>query len=188
MAMTIDQLQALMKGEGFRFYVDPSRPVILSGGTGHFGQYQFIIALEVEGRFLQFRTQRYLTCPPESPHLFATLKVLADLDYSLRFIKFAWDPSDGEIVAYGDIWLADGTMTQGQFSRCLGGFLSAVDMSAPRLSKTVADGKDPGPVNSDSPTGPSDAVASRLREMLDRALGRPGSGPAPEAGGGVTAI
>ena len=101
MAMTIDQLQALMKGEGFRFYVDPSRPVLLSGGTGYHGQYQFIIALEVEGRFLQFRTQRYLTCPPGSPHLPATLKVLADLDYSLRFVKFAWDASDGEVVAYG---------------------------------------------------------------------------------------
>jgi hypothetical protein len=169
-----------MEGEGFRYFVDPQKPVLMSGGRGLHGQYQFIVSLELDGQFLQFRTQHYASCAADNQHLGTTLKVLLALDYQLRFAKFAWDSSDGEVVAYGDIWIADGTLTQTQFSRCLASFVSAIDLNYPRITKAVAEGKDIGQVGSGgiSPTM-SDSLSAKLRELLEELVGRGGQ-PKPD--------
>ncbi|MFC1660298.1 YbjN domain-containing protein [Gemmatimonadota bacterium] len=93
----------------------PSRDALILGVTGLHGRYQFVVVLELGGEFLQFRTLGYHACPVGHPSQSPVLKILAELNQRLRFIKFAWDPSDGEIVAYGDTWVCDGDLTEKQF-------------------------------------------------------------------------
>ena len=144
MALTMNELKALLKTEGIRYFLDPDRPTIMFGVQGLNNSYQCIISVELDGEFLQFRTVRYLNCPSAHPSLTETLKVLGDLNYSKRIVKFGWDASDGEIVAYVDMWLKDNNLTEDQFSALIHNFLLAVDMTFLRLKNTVETGKDPG--------------------------------------------
>jgi hypothetical protein len=144
MALTIDELRRLVDSVNYRYFVDPTKPVLLCGAQGKSGRYQFMMMLEMEGRFLQFRTLHYHQCPANSPHLGAALNLLAQLNYQLRFVKFGWNAKDGEIVVYGDVWLMDAGLTQQQFSRVLGNYLPSIDENYPRIVQTVATGTDPG--------------------------------------------
>lgn len=149
MALTLDQLRRLADSINFRYYLDPNSPTLLCGAQGKSGTYQFVMSLQLDGRFLQLRTIRYQLCQANHPHTAAALRVLAELNHQLRFVKFGWDPKDGEVMAWGDIWLVDAGLTQAQFSRVLSNFLPAIDDQYPRVSKTIATGRDPGPINAD---------------------------------------
>ena len=144
MALTLDELKRLMDSVEFQYFVDPHRPVLMSGGKGQFGSYRFVIILDDEGRFLQFRTMEYLNCPANHRNLGVLLRVLADLNYFMRFVKFGWDSKDGEIVAYGDIWLMDAKLSKEQFLRVLGNFLPSIDKYCPRITQAMEKGQDIG--------------------------------------------
>jgi hypothetical protein len=144
MALKLAQLEKLVEGEGMRYFRDPTRDALMLGAKGIAGQYQFMILLELEGQFMQFRTINYQHCTADHKHLKAVLQVLGGLNYRLRLAKFGWDESDGEIVVYADHWIMDGTVTQEQFSRILHNYLPAVDLSNPRIAKTMETGTDPG--------------------------------------------
>jgi hypothetical protein len=179
MALTLDQLRGLADRESFRYFVDPSRPALMCGVLGLAGRYQFTMTLDLEGQFLQFRSINYLHCGAGHRHLGSVLRLLAELDYQLRFVKFGWDGQDGEIVVYGDVWLMDGGLTQQQFGRLLGNYLPALDTQYRRISQTIEAGVDPGP------TRPEDLLeslpeASGLLDRLRKLLGtkaEPGSEP-----------
>jgi hypothetical protein len=144
MALTLAQLEKLVEGEDMRYFRDPTRDALMLGAKGISGRYQFVILLELEGQFLQFRTISYQTCTADHKHLKAVLQVLGALNYRLRLAKFGWDESDGEIVVYADQWVMDGKVTQEQFSRILHNYLPAVDLSFLRIAKTIETGEDPG--------------------------------------------
>ena len=189
MAITFDQLKRLVEGEGFKYFVDPGKPVIMTGASGTNGRYQFLILLEVNGEFLQFRTQNYQSCPKQNPHVSTLLPVLLDLDYHLRFVKYAWDASDGEVVAYGDVWIADGTVTQQQFGRYMGNFLSALDVNTPRIVKAIAEGEDLGRGQEPGiPPGLPDDLMAKLKELLARAAGGRGGTKKPDDDSEITSI
>jgi len=145
MALTMDGLRKLVDGQGLHYYLAPDRPALMLGVTGLNGRYQLTIALDVEGQFLQFRTVAYRHCAADHAHLSETLKVLAQLNYRFRLVKFGWDASDGEIVAYADTWIVDGDLTPAQFQRLIHSYFSGIDMHYPRIAKTIETGKDPGP-------------------------------------------
>ncbi len=65
------------------------------------------------------------------------------MDYRLRVTKFGWDPRDGEIVAYADLWLEDATLTQKQLAAMLRAFLPGIDLGRARITATMATGVDP---------------------------------------------
>lgn len=144
MALTLAQLEKLVEGEDMRYFRDPTRDALMLGAKGISGRYQFVILLELEGQFLQFRTISYQTCTADHKHLKPVLQILGALNYRLRLAKFGWDESDGEIVVYADHWIMDGTVTQEQFSRILHNYLPAVDLSFLRIAKTMETGEDPG--------------------------------------------
>jgi len=54
-----------------------------------------------------------------------------------------WDPTDGEIVGYADLWLEDATLTQQQFGAMLGAFIPAIDLGHARIVTTMETGVDP---------------------------------------------
>jgi hypothetical protein len=178
MAVTLDKLKSLASAEGLKYFLAPDRPAILATFGGLTGNFQVIMLVELDGRFLQFRTIGYASCPAAHPHLEAVLKVLASLDYKLRLTKFGWDPSDGEIVAYADLWLEDATLTQKQFAAMLAAFLPAMDLGHERIQKTIDTGVDP-----EGPGGASDEdTMRRIQELWRRAAGSPGTAPQPDKG------
>lgn len=144
MALTLEELQTMVRQGGLKFYVDPDRPRLMFGITGPHGTYQCVISLEVDGKFLQLRSVRYLFCPPDHPHLTAVLRALGALNYDKRLVKFGWDPSDGEIVVYADLWLMDNKLTQEQWEQMLQNYLAVLDLGYRRLAQVLQTGQDPG--------------------------------------------
>lgn len=177
MAHTAEELQTMLENEGLRFFRDPRAddPTFLLIARGMYGAYQAVVRLELDGQFLQFRTINYLHCVASHENLLEVHKVLGHLNYRRRFVKYGWDPNDGEIMVYGDCWLQDGTITQEQFSRMAQNYLVAVDTGFGRLKETMDTGEDPGDIG-DSPGAmldmlrrhlPSD-LADLLEEMRDK--------------------
>ena len=164
MSMDIERLKELCEGEDLRYFLDPRTEAVMMGFGGIFGRYQIIVPIEVDGRFLQFRTVNYLHCPPDHPHLELVLRILGERNYRLRMVKFGWDPSDGEIVGYADIWVEDGELTQKQFGSTLKSVVTAIDMNFKRISEAMESGEDPGDPR------PEDLVSSSLPEGLRKAL------------------
>ena len=147
MALSMDQLKALVDGIGLRYYVDPRRDALMFSVRGTHIGYQMLLVLEAEGRFLQFRSIEFMSCPKGHEHLNAVLKVMAAVNYQMRLVKHAWDVRDGEIVVLADLWVMDGTVTSAQFRRMLENYVGGMDDSHPRLSKTLQTGQDPGPTD-----------------------------------------
>jgi hypothetical protein len=158
MALTLDGLRRLADAIQFRYFIDPQSPTLLCGAQGRSGSYQFVMSLQLEGRFLQFRTVQYQRCAPDHRHAAALLRVLAEINYQLRFVKFGWDAKDGEVVAYGDVWLMDAGLSQDQFTRVLGNFLPSIDEQFTRIAEVIANGRDPGPVAAGTPPPDVDRI------------------------------
>lgn len=144
MSMSLDELRTILDAEGLKYFVDPARPVVMLGARGLFGSFHCVIRLDNDGEFLQFRTVGYMHCPAEHPNIAAVLRLLSLLNYRLRMVKFAWDPSDGEIVVYADVWVVDGGITRKQFSRMMTAYLPVLDISSDRIRKVIDTGDDPG--------------------------------------------
>ncbi|MBU1492788.1 MAG: YbjN domain-containing protein [Actinobacteria bacterium] len=166
MAMNIERLRALCEGEGLKYFLAPDRPMVMMGFGGLHGHYQAVVPLELDGRFLQVRTVGYLHCPADHPHIGKVLAVLGHLNYQLRMTKFGWDPSDGEIAAYADVWLEDGDLTQKQFSALFKSLLPSIDLNYKRLTQTIESGEDPGEITPESVA--ADTLPSKLRGLLDK--------------------
>jgi hypothetical protein len=166
----MERLRNLVEGEGLKFFLDPNRDALMLGATGLNGRYQFLILLEVNGEFVQFRTLGYHSCPADHPNLVAFLKVMGELNYRLRFIKFGWDPADGEVVAYGDAWIADGDLSQGQVGRMCKSFMSLMDLQYARINTTIQTGEDPGEVDPIQAMGQVDdsGLPPEIRRILDQ--------------------
>jgi hypothetical protein len=173
MALTFDQLQALLKAEQIQFYLAPDRPAVRFGIGGLYGKYDIVIHLQDDGRFLQFRTLGYAECPSGHAHIAEVLKVIADINLKKRLLKLGWDASDGEIVGYADLWVMDGTVTQEQFRRMLHNFIPGIDTSSTRIRAIIESGKDPGEPDpsallKDATGDAPSSLPPRVRELLER--------------------
>ena len=147
MALNMDQLKQLLNAQGLHYYLDPQRDAAMLTAAGHFGQYQCVIALDLDGTFLQIRSVNYAHCPSENPNLVVVSKVLGEINYRTRGVKLGWDPRDGEITVYVDAWLQDGTVTNQQFGLMIQLFFAIADGSSLRLLSTIETGKDPGDIS-----------------------------------------
>ena len=127
MTCTLPQLRELLEGHDLRYYLIPDQEGVMLTVVGTENRFQFRILLEADGEFLQFRSDGYLFCPQGHPNLMTTLQVLGAANYRLRLMKFGWDPTDGEIAAYVDLWIMDAEITQDQFGRMADAFMSILD-------------------------------------------------------------
>jgi hypothetical protein len=169
MAIVFDRLQELLRAEGLAFFIDPAGSRVMFGGAGLTGTYHVGVALESEGRFLQFRSLQLLRCPPGHPHLAAVLETMARINCQYRFIKLGWDARDGEIVLFGDHWIADNEITHPQFHTLLGNFLGALDVQAFRLRKALETGVDPGEIRPEELLARfGEGLPQELRGLLDK--------------------
>lgn len=159
MAMTFDALKKLLDALSLQYYVHPQLPTAMLGFQGRQANFRLTISLQSDGTFLQFRVMGYATCPLNSPHLPALLRLLSDLNHELRWVKFSVDPQDGEVGVTGDTWIADGAVTQRQIDRMLGNLLPCIDDALPRISQVIQTGVDPGE-KPQSPARPAGVVES----------------------------
>ncbi len=170
--MTFEELKQLADGESLKYFTAADTPTLLMNIGGLSGMYQIMVPLELDGRFLQFRTVGYLSCPADNPHLESVLRVLGQLDYKLRVTKFGWDPTDGEIVGYADLWLEDGKVTQAQFSGMIHTFFAGIDLNNPRIAKTIETGVDPGEFDPGDLAVDGAGLPPALKDVLDRLAGQ----------------
>jgi hypothetical protein len=178
MAMTLDDLRGLLDEEGLKYYLASDKPAIMANFGGLFGRYQVLMVLELDNTFLQFRTIGYLNCEVGHDSLAEVLKVVGALNYRTRLVKWGWDPSDGEIVAYADAWLVDNKLTLQQIRRMIGNYVSAVDMAYKRLEETIETGEDPGEIDpqaliADAMQKKGSGLPPAMKKLLDK-LGRGG--------------
>jgi hypothetical protein len=171
MGMTLDELKKLCEGEGFKYFLDSHRPMVMMMFRGINGRFQLVAPVELDGRFLQIRTVSYLHCPPDHQHIEVVLRILGSLNYRLRMTKFGWDPSDGEIVAYADVWVEDGGLTQKQFGSLFKSLLPAIDLSCKRISTAMETGEDPGELTPESLPSPGD-LPEELSALLEKLRGK----------------
>jgi len=143
MAYDLPKLRALLDAEELHYYLLPDREGVVLTLQGDHGRFQFTILVEAEGEFLQFRSVEYLFCPKDHPNLAATLQVLGDLNYRLRLLKFGWDPLDGEIAVYADLWMMDAEITESQFSRMAQSYMSIMDSEYPTIRAAMDSGVEP---------------------------------------------
>lgn len=162
MPISLKDLKSLAEGEDLRYFLSPDGTALLAGFGGLTGNYQVLMKVEIDGRFLQFRTLGYTACPADHPHLEVVLKILGHLNYERRLVKFGWDPSDGEIVAYADMWVEDGKVTQKQFKAIMSTFLPAIDLANRRIQEALRSG-------TDSEANASDDPLAGIRELLRQA-------------------
>ena len=141
--ITLEGLQELLKGEGLRYYLIPDQDGVVLSMVSDNQRYQFRILVEEDGRFLQFRSDAYLFCPRGHPNLETVLQVLGAANYRLRLLKFGWDPTDGEIAVYADLWLMDGELTQRQFGRMADAYMAILDGEYANVPAAVENGTFP---------------------------------------------
>jgi len=180
MALSMTELRRLTDAAGLKYFVDPNQNLLLVHVGGIFGSYQVILFNDLDGRFLQFRSLNLLSCSPSHPHLAAVLELLATLNFLKRYVKFGWSEENGEIVAYGDAWIMDGTLTDQQFQHMLHLYLQILDFGFARVQACLETGGDPGEPDPKK----SGSLSDKLRKALKKkppAGGKDDAGPVVES-------
>ncbi len=181
--MTISDLQRLADGHGLKYFTAPNAPQLLAIFGGMFGNYQVTMTVQAEGEFLQFRTQGFASCAANHPNLTAVLRTLANLNFQRRLTKFGWDSNDGEIMAFADIWVMDGVVTQKMYDRMVAGFIPTIDIGYSRIMQALNTGADPGDegalLGAAPPPGGPAGLLDKLKEILKGTPPPPAPGPGP---------
>ena len=181
--MTVLDVRKLLDRAGFHYFLSPDREAVMVGVAGLNGRYQFVVNLQADGNFLQFRSVGFLSCAASSPCLTTVLKAMADINYSIRGVKMGWDEHDGELVLYADLWVLDGAVTDRQFGQTMFGFMQVLDVAFVRFSRILATGKDPG---NESPEqilkkllagGAPEGHPPDVAELLKKAVAGKGAAP-----------
>jgi hypothetical protein len=185
MSITFQALQELVQREGFQYYVHPTDSQLIFGILGMLGTHHVSITLFEDGTFLQMRSVDSFYCPADHPRLGEVQTVLSALNTQYRAIKFAREPQQGEIVAFADHWIMDGTLTQEQLNRLLGQFLSKLDVGSHRIRVVIDTGCDPGEQPMDELAREVLAgrpeISPEMRESLEKIAAGQSAAPSPEA-------
>ena len=153
MGMTFDALKNLLDTEQLNYFIHPHAPAAMFKINGKNGPLGFIISLQMDGDFLKIAASDYTKCPSDSPHLPTLFRLLSELNASIRWIKWSWDPRNGDILVEGDMWVMDNQPTQKQFRRMLENIIPSLDEQLPRINQVIQTGQEPD-VNPPSATEP----------------------------------
>jgi hypothetical protein len=140
MAIQLSHLQEIFKQFGWTCFTDTERSALLFSIRGNAGVFQIVAHLAAEGGLLQLRTLNLAACPASHAHCPALLRLLGVLNYRLRLIKFAWD-EDGEVCAFADAIIADGTLSYEQAHHLFGMFLGNLDTGFAQIQSVIQSGQ-----------------------------------------------
>jgi hypothetical protein len=159
MAVTVEQVKRVLVEIGIKVAHVEARLVF----NVAVGEEPLLVAAEIDDDVLQFRTVNMLLAPGPG-YRKVLLRALLDSCFAYKMIKLAFDPADGEVVGYVDLYLGDAQLTRKQIERCLAALL-LMHIVRSRCEAIVATGKDPG--GDQLPKQPPGALAAH------RAAGSP---------------
>lgn len=144
MPLSFQNLMSFLSQAEVRFLIAPDMPLLAIPTMTTSGR-TFLLhgTLEADGSLMQLRTNGYLTCPVGSPHREAVLRVLNDLNFRLRIVKFTMDADDGEVVVYADLAIMDSEPTLTQVMALIGFCMERVREVSERIEETIKTGIDP---------------------------------------------
>jgi len=141
MATNLTEIKTLLDGIGNRFFANEARDMLMIPCGCAEKTIHVILSLQNEGRFLQLISKDFNATPKDGARSVALFEEMLALNFETKFIKLGRDPSDGEVVGYGDFWIEDGGLTAGQLDRMLGNFVSGMAEAQERLEVVALTGK-----------------------------------------------
>jgi len=153
MGMTFDNVKTLLDTEQLNYFIHPNAPTAMFRLNGSNGSLGLIVSLQMNGEFLKIASFDYAKCPSDSLHVPALLRLLNELNAGIRWIKWSWDPQDGDISVQGDMWVMDNQPTQKQFRRMLENIIPSLEEHLPRINHVIQTGQDTG-INPPSAAAP----------------------------------
>ena len=141
MALTREGVRAWLEASGRSVVEGPDDALVftLEGATP-----LFVAALvSGDGTIFQLRTVG-LYKDEGQEHAVAVQALLLDLNRLFKMVKFAYDPSDGEVVAWVDLYAGTAGATARQLDRCLSTLSTVVLPQRARIRALATTGEDPG--------------------------------------------
>ncbi|HLJ55577.1 MAG TPA: hypothetical protein VKT77_11110 [Chthonomonadaceae bacterium] len=117
MATSTSDLKAMLETDSATIYSDGAETLLY--WFAHSGQ-SFNILCEVaeEGEYVRF-TLPFLLCLADAADREAALAALLEINRRVKALKFAYDPTDGEVSATVEILVEDGPLTERQVHRSM---------------------------------------------------------------------
>jgi len=137
MAMNIIEIKSLLDTLGKRYFCADEREQLFLPCNCGGNHIHILLALQM-GDFLQLRSKDFPSLDREHPAAQAVFEDFLDFNYGTRFVKIGRDAGDGEILAFGDVWISDGVLTAGQLDRVISNFVQGVASAQDRVAETMA--------------------------------------------------
>lgn len=141
MATTLADIKNLLDGLGKRYFANDAQNMLIMPFRSAGRKMHVILDIQNDGRFLQLLSKDFKVAPKDGSSSVALFEEMLALNFETKFIKIGRDPSDGEVVGYGDFWIEDGGLTAGQLDRMLGNFVTSMAEAQERLEVAAATGK-----------------------------------------------
>jgi hypothetical protein len=145
MSLSMEQFTEVLKSLEVPYWTSPDRPALMFGSVAKSNKrYMVSASFDGDGAFFQLRSVEYGTCTVNHRNFAAVARLLLDLNYQYRGVKFSLDPRDGEIACFSDLLLFDAEATQTQIIGMVSFFLDIIDTCNQRIRVTIETGEDPG--------------------------------------------
>ncbi len=142
MAITLNNLKSMLQRPQVRIFTDEDNTLLYP--FVHAGQTLNVEAQLIEnGDYLRLRIPYFLSCADFQDRA-ALLTKLMELNYSLKMLKFGYDPQDGEVTVSIEIPLEDNALTERQVHRCMYMLTSVAVQERERLRDWMRTGIYPG--------------------------------------------
>lgn len=135
MPTSLEHVCSLCSMKGLKFFLDPRGNAVMIGFrlSDTFTPTVLVRLLE-DGEFLGIACHDLPLVDTSNPMHAEVQEFLLAMNARCRFVKFAHDPSDGEISVMGDVWLEDVELTEALFARVIDNFLDCLHRAQQHLS------------------------------------------------------
>ncbi len=172
MAMTIEEVEALLTEIGFRFQRGPRAQVGMRFGMKQYldrdGDKDLLVLVDLleNGEYLKVFAP--MAFKATGDHADAFLRACSMVQWRTKLIQFEFDATDGEIRPIVEFPLEDGKVTRKQLERCIVGLAGIIDEYYPVLVRALKDGVVEFPPEGD-PRAEMRLALQRLQASLDPA-------------------
>lgn len=145
MATTLAQIAQYLDNRGWDYELQKANSQIITGYKAqNVERFFIVIQLQEEGEYLSVFVPELLQV---KDHVYkgVVFQTMLAIAWSVKFLRWEYDPRDGEIRASIGFALEDAALSDRQFNRVLDALIHLVDeVAMPRLQAVLATGNDPG--------------------------------------------
>jgi hypothetical protein len=153
MPTTLEQLATLLRQANLRFHLDEDKGVILSGFATHLYQDRdgdqgvgLVLSLAEGGDLLTIAAPFCYVADNPAHH--RSVQVACSLATArFRFVRFVFDPTDGEVTLMVDHAVMDSQLTERQLVSLMSAFPSIVDLVDDMFRLAIATGEVTAPLD-----------------------------------------